>query len=97
MVLPNSPDYQAARRACGLFAVQRPAAKCVATRIDNLEAALAYARAHQLRVTTETTGPLTSVLPDMRDTLLLGLALPDLDDPSSGAAPTRHAATERTR
>jgi hypothetical protein len=96
LVIACLAQFMVTRRAWGLFAVQRPAAMCVATGIDDVEAALAYARAHRLRVATHTTGSLAWVLPDLRDTLLLRLALPDLDDPSSGAAHTGDTAAGRT-
>jgi FAD binding domain len=88
-VLPDSPYYQTARRAWNLAADLRPAAVCVATRVEHVAAAMTYARAHGLRVAAQTTGHLAPALPDLHQTLLLRLALHDGDvavDPVTGTA-----------
>ena len=70
-VLPESSHYHTARRAWDVHVDQRPAAVCVATRVEHVQAALGYVRAHGLRVAAQTTGHLAQPLPDLRDTLLL--------------------------
>jgi FAD/FMN-containing dehydrogenase len=77
LVLPESPHYDTARRAWNLHADQHPAAICVATRVEQVQAAIGYARAHGLKVAAQTTGHLAQALPDLRDTLLLRLELHD--------------------
>src|SRR5689334_1366004 len=77
LVLPDSQHYETARRAWNLHADQHPAAVCVATCIEHAQAAVAYARAHGLKVAAQTTGHLAQTLPDLRDTLLLRLELHD--------------------
>jgi FAD binding domain len=77
LVLPDSPHYDTARRAWNLTADLRPAAVCVATHVEHVQAALAYARAHHLRVAAQTTGHLAQALPDLHDSILLRLALHD--------------------
>jgi FAD/FMN-containing dehydrogenase len=77
VVLPDSPHYDTARRAWNLHANQRPAAVCVATRVEHVQAAIAYARTHGLRIAAQTTGHLAQTLPDLGDTLLLRLKLHD--------------------
>jgi FAD/FMN-containing dehydrogenase len=77
LVLPDSVHYETARRAWNLHADQRPAAVCVATCVEHVQGAVRYARAHGLRVATQTTGHLAQTLPDLGDTLLLRLELHD--------------------
>src|ERR671927_2023586 len=79
LVLADSPHYDTARRAWNLHADQRPAAVCVATCVEHVQAAVAYARDHGLKVAAQTTGHLAQTLPDLRDTLLLRLELHDGD------------------
>jgi FAD/FMN-containing dehydrogenase len=79
VVLPDSPHYDSARRAWNLHADQEPAAVCVATCAEHVQAAMAYARAHGLRVAAQTTGHLAQLLPALDRTLLLRLALHDGD------------------
>ncbi|HUA73887.1 MAG TPA: FAD-dependent oxidoreductase, partial [Solirubrobacteraceae bacterium] len=74
---PQSPNYDTARRAWNLHADQRPAAVCVATCVEEVQAVLAHARAHGLCVATQTTGHLGQLLPDLGDTILLRPALHD--------------------
>lgn len=75
VVLPDSPHYDTARRAWNLQADQRPAAVCVATCVEQVQAAVGYARAHGLKLAPQTTGHLAQALPDLSDTLLLRLEL----------------------
>jgi FAD binding domain len=77
VVLPDSPHYDTARRAWNLHADQRPAAVCVATRVEHVQGAIAYARTHGLRIAAQTTGHLAQTLPDLGDTLLLRVELHD--------------------
>jgi FAD/FMN-containing dehydrogenase len=77
LVVPESPHYDDARRAWNLEADLRPAAVCVATDVGQIQAALAYAREHGLRVAPQSTGHLAQTLPDLADTLLLRVALHD--------------------
>jgi FAD/FMN-containing dehydrogenase len=77
LVHPDSPSYDTARRAWNLHADQRPAAICVATSPEHVQAALTYARSRGLRVAAQTTGHLGQLLPSLEDALLLRLALHD--------------------
>src|SRR5215475_13061293 len=77
LVLPDSVHYETARRAWNLDADQRPAAVCVATCVEHVQAAVQYAQDHGLRVAAQTTGHLAQTLPDLSDTLLLRLELHD--------------------
>ena len=77
LVLPDSPDYDTARQAWNLHTDQRPAAVCVATTTEHVQAAMAYARANGLRVAAQTTGHLSATLPSLDGTLLLRTALHD--------------------
>jgi FAD/FMN-containing dehydrogenase len=75
LIFPGSPQYEAVRRPWNLHADQHPAAICVATSVGQVQAAVAYARAHGLKVAAQTTGHLAQTLPDLRETLLLRLEL----------------------
>ncbi len=89
LVFPDSPLYDTARRAWNLHADQRPAAICFATSVEHVQAAVAYARAHGLRVAAQTTGHLGQALPPLEKTLLLRLALHDGEidvDPAARSA-----------
>jgi len=77
LVGPESSHYEIARRAWNLHADQRPAAVCVATCVQEIQAVLAYARANRLRIATQTTGHLGQLLPELTDTILLRPALHD--------------------
>jgi hypothetical protein len=77
VVLPESSLYDTARRAWNLTADQRPAAVCVATSVEHVQAAIAYARSHDLTVAAQTTGHLGQALPSLERTLLLRTALHD--------------------
>lgn len=79
VVLPDSALYDHARRGWNLAADQRPAAVCVATCAEHVQAAMAYARAHGLTVAAQTTGHLGQALPSLERTLLLRTALHDGD------------------
>lgn len=77
LVLPGSPSYDRARQSWNLAVDQRPAAVCTATRVEHVQAAIAYAREHGWRIAPQTTGHLSETLPSLEDTLLLRLALHD--------------------
>jgi hypothetical protein len=74
---PHDADYDEARHAWNLAVDQRPAAVCVARSVQDVQAAMAYARDNGLRVAAQTTGHLSQTLPSLEDTLLLKLALHD--------------------
>ncbi len=76
-ILPADPDWDEARLAWNLTADQRPAAVWVARSVRQVQAALAYAREHGLRVAPQTTGHLGQALPALDRALLLKLALHD--------------------
>ena len=88
LVLPDSPHYDTARRAWNLRADQRPAAVCVATCVEHVQAAVRSARDHGLRIAAQTTGQLAQTLPDLGDTLLLRLELHDGEVSIDGVART---------
>jgi FAD/FMN-containing dehydrogenase len=73
--LPGSPECDLGRRAWNLTADQRPAAVCVATRVEHVQAALAYARTDGLHLAAQATGHFAQGLPPLDRTLLLKLAL----------------------
>jgi FAD/FMN-containing dehydrogenase len=75
--LPGSPDYEIGRRAWNLTADQRPAAVCIASSVGDVQAAIAYARAHGLHVAAQVSGHFAHGLPPLERTLLLKLALHD--------------------
>jgi FAD/FMN-containing dehydrogenase len=77
LVTPADTDYDDARRAWNLAVDQRPAAVCAATTVEDVQAAIAHARAHGLRVAAQTTGHLSQTLPSLDGTLLLKLDLHD--------------------
>ena len=79
LITPDHPDYDVARSAWNLAVDQRPAAVCVATSVEEVQAAIAHARAHGLRVAAQTTGHLSQTLPSLEEALLLKLALHDAD------------------
>jgi FAD/FMN-containing dehydrogenase len=74
---PGSEDYDAARRAWNLHVDQRPAGVCIARRVQDVQAAVAYARERGLTVAAQSTGHLSDTLPSLERTLLLKLALHD--------------------
>ena len=74
---PGDDGYDEARAAWNLAADQRPAAVWVARSVEQVQAALAYARARGLRVAPQTTGHLGQTLPALDRALLLKLALHD--------------------
>src|SRR5581483_6303150 len=68
LVTPADADYDDARRAWNLAVEQRPAAVSVARTVDDVQAAIAHARAHGLRVAAQTTGHLSQTLPSLAAT-----------------------------
>jgi hypothetical protein len=88
LVTPTDAEYDDARRAWNLDVDQRPAAVCVARRVEHVQAAIAHARAHGLRVAAQTTGHLSQTLPSLEGTLLLKLALHDGEVAVDAAART---------
>jgi FAD/FMN-containing dehydrogenase len=77
LVFPDSSDYDLARLAWNLQADQRPAAICTASSVEDVQAAVAYARQRGLRVAAQATGHMAAALPALDDTLLLKLRLHD--------------------
>jgi hypothetical protein len=77
LIEPGHDEYDAARAAWNLAVDQRPAAICIATQVEDVQAAIAYARANGLKVAAQTTGHLSQTLPALDDTLLLRLSLHD--------------------
>ncbi len=71
VLTPADPGYDTARAAWNLSADLRPAAVAIARTVADVQAALAYAAAHDLRVAPFTTGHLATALPSLHDTLLL--------------------------
>jgi hypothetical protein len=71
LILPEDEAYDQARQAWNLTADQRPAAVCPATSVEDIQAAIAYARARGLQVATQTTGHMGQALPDLRNAILL--------------------------
>ncbi|MGZ4297223.1 MAG: FAD-binding oxidoreductase [Solirubrobacteraceae bacterium] len=77
LIWPGSGDYDTARQAFNLHADQRPACVCVARTVQDVQAAMAYARDAGLTVAAQTTGHLSQTLPSLERTLLLKTALHD--------------------
>lgn len=75
--LPGDEGYDGARMAWNLSADQRPAAVWIARSVEQVQAALAYAREHGLRVAPQTTGHLGQALPTLDRALLLKPLLHD--------------------
>jgi FAD/FMN-containing dehydrogenase len=75
LIHPGQEAYDASRAAWNLAVDQHPACICVATEVEHVQAALAYARAHGLTVAAQTTGHLSQTLPSLERTLLLKLDL----------------------
>ena len=69
--LPGDDGYDEARAAWNLSADQRPAAVWVARGVEQIRIALAYARAHGLRMAPQTTSDLGQALPALGRALLL--------------------------
>jgi hypothetical protein len=63
LIPPGHEQYDAARAAWNLNVDQRPACVCVATEVEHVQAAIAYARENGLRVAAQTTGHLSQTLP----------------------------------
>jgi FAD/FMN-containing dehydrogenase len=79
LIWPGSDGYDAARQAWNLHADQRPACICVARTVQDVQAAVAYARDAGLTVAPQGTGHLGQALPSLEGTLLLKTALHDGD------------------
>jgi FAD/FMN-containing dehydrogenase len=79
LIWPESAEFDVVRQAWNLQSDQRPACVCVATRVEHVQAAVAFARAYGLRVAAQTTGHLSQTLPSLEGTLLLKLRLHDGD------------------
>jgi FAD/FMN-containing dehydrogenase len=77
LITPDSDSYDAARAAWNLDADQRPACVCVARRVEDIQAAVAYARRNGLTVAAQSTGHLAQALPSLERTLLLKVELHD--------------------
>jgi len=89
LIWPDDEQYDTARAAFNLLSDQRPACICLATEVEHIQDAIAYAREHSLTLATQTTGHLSQTLPSLENTLLLKLALHDGDidvDPYEGVA-----------
>jgi FAD binding domain len=95
LMWPADAEYDAARAAWNLAVDQRPACICVATRVEHVQAAVAYARANGLQVAAQSTGHLSQTLPSLERTMLLKIALHDGDvavDPIARVARIRAGA-----
>jgi FAD/FMN-containing dehydrogenase len=77
LIHPGSTAYDPARLAFNLTADQRPACVCIARSVEDVQAAVAYARDRGLTVAAQATGHLAQALPSLEDTLLLKTALHD--------------------
>jgi FAD/FMN-containing dehydrogenase len=89
LIWPDSDDYDTARQAWNLHADQRPACICVARTVQDVQAAINYAREAGLSVAPPGTGHLGQTLPSLERTLLLKTALHDDDvevDPAKRTA-----------
>jgi FAD binding domain-containing protein len=75
LIHPGHELYDVARASWNLAIVQRPACICVATEVEHVQSALAYAQAHGLTVASQSTGHLSETLPSLENTLLLRLDL----------------------
>jgi len=86
-ILPEHPDYDAARTAWNLAADQRPAAIVVARDVDDVIDAIDLAAELGLQVVPQGTGHLAAALPDMGRALLLKTALGSVEvDPEARIA-----------
>ena len=77
LIWPGSDEYDTVRQAWNLHADQRPACVCVARSVEDVQAAVSYAREAGLTVAAQTTGHLGQALPSLERTLLLKTALHD--------------------
>jgi FAD/FMN-containing dehydrogenase len=77
LITPDSDAYDTARAAWNLHADQRPACVCIARRVEDVQAAVAYARRHGLTIAAQSTGHLAQALPSLERTLLLKVDLHD--------------------
>jgi FAD binding domain/Berberine and berberine like len=71
VVLPGDPAWDEARLAWNLAADQRPAAVVFAESVDDVVAAVDYARENGLRVTAQGTGHFANSLDSLTDTVLV--------------------------
>lgn len=71
LVVAGDPSWAEARRAWNLAVDQRPAAVALATGVEDVAAAIAFARASGLRVAAQGTGHGASTLPSLADAVLL--------------------------
>lgn len=86
-VLPADAGYDAARAAWNLAVDQRPAAVLTAISVEEVQAGVAYAAEHGLRVAPQTTGHAAGSLGDLSGTLLLRTAIGGVDvDPAARIA-----------
>jgi FAD/FMN-containing dehydrogenase len=77
LIHPGSAGYDSARLAFNLAADQRPACVCIAHSVEDVQAAVVYAREHGLTIAAQATGHLGQALPALDETLLLKTALHD--------------------
>ena len=77
IVQPHHEFYDRVRLAWNLAADQRPAAVAVATTVEQVQEAVAFAREHGLRIAPQSTGHLAIALPSLEDALLLKTHLHD--------------------
>jgi FAD/FMN-containing dehydrogenase len=96
LIWPGDDECDAARAAWNLHVDERPACICVATQVENVQAAVAYARAGGLQIAAQTTGHLSQAPPPLERTMLLKLALHDGDfavDPRARVVRVKAGAT----
>jgi hypothetical protein len=70
-ITPEHPAFDDARRAWNLTVDQRPAAVVFAESVEDVQAAVHYARAHGLRIAPQGTGHNAGILGPLQDTVLL--------------------------
>jgi len=79
VIKPEDPSYDGARLSWNLSADQHPAAITFARSVEEVQAAVAWAKENGLRVACQTTGHAAPALPDLGDALLLKPELFDDD------------------
>ncbi len=77
LIVAGDESYESARQAWNLHADQWPACVCIARRVQDIQAAIAYARRNRLTIAAQSTGHLAQTLPSLERTLLLKVALHD--------------------
>lgn len=77
LLLPGDPGWDAARRGWQLLVDQRPAAIVVARDVDDIVAAVAWARAQGLRVAPQSTGHAAGTIGPLEDAVLVRTAALD--------------------